>query len=220
MNFTVPTIEEIYDEFHRQKLHATKGVYSRPLKNFDKLLADPAKREYLVRFQNMIRRNLAAMDWRIYVRACAELLKHRFDLKVLGSVTGNKLYREYLNCRMLSEDTEENICAEIVRSLKFVQDYSKADGMSFEEYFDVGGQAIPLALNHLYSGTVSIYLYAALPRNYVWARMTAYGDDVFEELFEKSKNEFFETILAPKREAIVRFPKAYGLVLKLERKFG
>ena len=81
----IPTIEEIYNEYHRECFFAKKQAYPRSIKNFDKVLT-PDKKEFLLKFQNMIKRNSEIIDWKIYIKACAQYFKRPFDLKILGSM--------------------------------------------------------------------------------------------------------------------------------------
>ena len=55
--WTIPTIEEIYNEYHKQKFFQRNGIYPKTIKNFDSLLNDSKKKEFLLRFQNMIKSN-------------------------------------------------------------------------------------------------------------------------------------------------------------------
>ena len=88
--WTIPTIEEIYNEYHRQKFFQKNGIYPRPIKNFDSL-NDPKKKEYLLRFQNMIKRNRNTVNWKLYILAIAEVTQGQFDLSLLGTLKGTKI---------------------------------------------------------------------------------------------------------------------------------
>ena len=60
MNYRIPSIEEIYEEYHREVFFIAKSIYPRRLKNFDKII-DSEKRELLIRFQEFIKRNFGSV---------------------------------------------------------------------------------------------------------------------------------------------------------------
>lgn len=101
VTWKIPTIEEIYNEFHRQRFYQQNGIYPRTIKNF-KALEDQQKREYLLRFQNMIRRNKNLINWKMYILAIAEVTQGNFDMSYLGTLKGTKIYRGYI--RIASEE--------------------------------------------------------------------------------------------------------------------
>ena len=112
--YYIPTIEEIYNIYHRETMHAMKGIYPKSIKNFENIL-NKKNIELLIRFQNVIKRSYDSIDWKLYIKACAEYFKYRFDIKILGSLQGNKIYRNYLRYKNLNvEVTNNEIYDEIV----------------------------------------------------------------------------------------------------------
>lgn len=91
-----PTIEEIYNYYHNQTFFIMKGFYPKSVKNFDNLVSDSDK-ELLRKFQNFLKRNSEMIDWKLYIKSLAQYFKRRFELKVLGSLAANKIYRQYLS---------------------------------------------------------------------------------------------------------------------------
>ena len=55
--YYIPTIEEIYNIYHRETMHAMKGIYPKSIKNFENIL-NKKNIELLIRFQNVIKRNI------------------------------------------------------------------------------------------------------------------------------------------------------------------
>ena len=80
--YYIPTIEEIYNIYHRETMHAMKGIYPKSIKNFENIL-NKKNIELLIRFQNVIKRSYDSIDWKLYIKACAEYFKYRFDIKIL-----------------------------------------------------------------------------------------------------------------------------------------
>jgi hypothetical protein len=217
--FKVPTIEEIYNEYHKQTFYIRNGVYPKTLKNFDSIYSDPTKLQFLKSFVAFLERNKSSVDWKLYILALAKVLRTRYDLQYLGSFKGNKIYRDYVKSLQGPKDGIEDIYSTIINSLTFLQAYIKESEISFMEYFDCGNKIIPDALNHIYAGTVSPYLWACFPHQTL-AKWFNYPDDVFYELFHVSKYEFLQTWIINKREQILSIKKIQELICLLEQKFS
>lgn len=218
--YRIPTIEEIYNEYHKQKFFAMNNVYPKTIKNYDRILSDPKKTEFLLKFQNMIKRNINSIDWKLYILACASLLKGRFELKILGSLAGNKLYRNYINYILTEEQQYQYIYDEIIRSIKFLGFYLKENNLNMDDYIIADISTIPLVLKHIYSGTISIYFYAAINLYKVYSWFNYYSEDAFQELFKMNKNEFINNLLEAKRNEIIKYPKIRAICDKLDIRFN
>ena len=134
INFRIPTIEEIYNEYHRETMYASKNIYPRSIKNFDKVLNDQ-NIELLKKFQNIIKMGDESLNWKIYIKACSIYFKGRFDIKVLGSFKGNKIYRDYLRYNSLNfEKSNDEIKDEVIKSLQFLSKYLKDSSMYLKDY--------------------------------------------------------------------------------------
>lgn len=81
----IPTIEEIYNEFHKQKFFFQRGFYPKTIKNYNSLYSDEKNIQILKYFINFLERNRNSVDWKIYIFALAKVLKGRLELKHLGS---------------------------------------------------------------------------------------------------------------------------------------
>lgn len=215
MAFRVPSIEEIYNEFYREKFFASKGFYPRSIKNFDKVL-DETKKTYLARFQDMVKRNMDLIDWKIYVKACAQYFKGRFELKALGSLQGTKVYRNWVSYNGSKELKPEEVKNDILDSLKFIRLFADGSGMSLREYFLDRSTMIPYVLKHLYSGSVSHYLYAIFPPDQLFKALGDIPDDVYLELFGCTRNELFEHSFKAKRSKILGMSSISKIINKLE----
>lgn len=160
MKYRIPTLEQIYDEYYKDSFYAAKGFYPRSIKNFDRVMT-PEKVELLTRFQNMLKRNVDMIDWKKYIKACAQYFKRNFDLGLLGSLKANKIYRTYVNYDN-SDRNDEDIKNDIINSLKFIKMFCTENDMTMKEYFYDRSTNLPVILKHIYSGAVSAYFYAVL----------------------------------------------------------
>ena len=213
----IPSLEEIYNELHRENFHALKGFYPRSIKNFDSIL-DKEKRELLMRFQQLIKKNVGLIDWKIYIKANAQYFKGRLQLKTLGSLQAGKIYKTYIEYNKTAPKTPEDIRGEIIRSLKFINIFCEENGMSLRQYFLDRENYIPVILTHLYSGSVSPYLYALFPQEQLFLAFGDIPDDVYEELFHCSRNELLEYNIKQKRDTILSYSVLQDLINKVERK--
>lgn len=218
MNYKIPTIEEIYNEYHRETFYASKGFYPKSIKNYDNIL-DNIKTELLIRFQNLIKRNFDMIDWKIYIKACAQYFKRNFDLKVLGSLQGNKIYRTYLSYNNIKEFSDNDIINEIVSSLKFIKVFCDKNSMKIHEYFLDRASVIPIILTHLYAGSVSAYFYATFDRDRVFRIFNDIYDDVYYHLFNCSRNEFLTNNIFNKHDKILCSPKIFNIINNINNKF-
>lgn len=220
MSIGIPSIQEIYNCYHRETFFAAKSFYPKAIKNFDKIIT-PDKKELLKRFQSFIKRNNDLIDWKIYVKACAQYFKRNFDLKILGSLNGNKIYRTYVSYKKLSDErTQDEIYDDILNSLKFLKDYVKLNEMTMAEYFKDRSTTIPISLKHIYSGAVSEYLYACFNESTVFKMFSDIPDDVFFELFNYSRNDFFEFGISVKRQKIICMSKIFNIINNISDKFA
>lgn len=220
MNIRIPTIEEIYEEYHREVFFATKSIYPRRLKNFDKII-DSEKKELLTRFQSFIKRNFGSVDWKLYIKACARYYKRKFDLKILGSLNGNKIYRMYVSYSKLSdEQSTDEIYDDIINSIKFIKDFSDENSISVKEYFLDRSSVVPIIIKHIYAGTVSLYFYACLDFNVNFNIFKDIPDDVFYEMFNVSRNEFLENFIKSKHDIIICKSKIFNIINNINKKFS
>jgi hypothetical protein len=220
MNFKIPTIEEIYEEYHRETFFAMKSVYPRRLKNFNKIIT-VEKRELLKRFQDFVKRNFGSVDWKLYVKACAKYYKRSFDLKILGSLGANKIYRSYIAySKMSDERSADDIYDDILNSVKFIKDFASENGISVKGYFQNRESVIPIVIKHIYAGTVSTYFYACLDTELNFKIFGDIPDDVFYELFNVSRNEFLSMFIAKKRDSILTKAKVFKVINTINEKFS
>lgn len=216
--WTIPTIEEIYNEYHRQKFFQKNGIYPRPIKNFDSL-NDPKKKEYLLRFQNMIKRNRNTVNWKLYILAIAEVTQGHFDLSLLGTLKGTKIYRGYIEYKQKKNLEETDIINEVKKSLAVISNYISAQEIKLKDYFYQNIETSPVALQHIFSDLVSPYFYAILPSQLAY-NLLCYHDDCFYDLFKCDKNEFFETIINPLHDNALKYQKVQDMSIKLEKAFN
>lgn len=214
----IPSIEEIYSYYHRETMYAMKGFYPKKITNFEKCITT-SNYELLKKFQKFIERNESIINWKLYIISIAKYYKRRFDLKILGSLGGTKIYRQYLNFIDQPDNLSENeIKLEIINSLKYLKEFIKTNNISFNEYLHFEENLIPISLKHLYSGSISKYFYACFPWNKLIKMFFHFPDDVFYELFNISKNEFIE-LICYKRKYILKYQLIKDIIQKIENKF-
>ena len=214
----IPSIEEIYQYYHRETMYAMKGFYPKKIVNFDKCLSE-ANIELLKRFQHFVEKNENLVNWKLYIIALAKYYKRRFEFKLLGSLAGTKIYKQYL--AFVDEPnnlTEEEIKNEITKSLLFLKQYLKSNELDFNDYFRIDENLIPISLKHIYSGSISKYFYACFSFEKIIRFFFSYQNDVFYELFNISKNEFIE-IIDQKRKNILKYKSIKDIIKKFEEKF-
>ena len=215
----IPTIEEIYNEFHKQTFFIRNGVYPRAIKNFEKIYTDERKLNHLKYFVKFLERNRETVDWKLYIFALAKVLKTSFELKHLGKFAANKIYRDYIASLQVDKDNVEIIYNEIVNSLKVLSGYLKENELTWEEYLILNDNIIPTVLKHIYAGSVSLYFYACFPLH-VLNKWFNYPDDCFQELFKLNKTEFISVYFENKHNILLKTPRLIALISKLETKFN
>jgi hypothetical protein len=215
----IPSIEEIYNEYHKQTFYIRNGVYPKTIQNFKSLYEDPRKVEHIKYFIEFLNRNRASVDWKLYIQALAKVTGNRFDLKYLGTFAGNKVYRDYVKSLHTNKDNINDIYNDIINTLTVLTGYLKENNLTFIDYFDQDRMLLPLSLKHIYAGTISLYFYACFSQN-VLAKWFSYPDDVFQELFQLSKYEFLDTYIVSKRNTLLTNVKTQSLIEKLETKFN
>lgn len=105
----------------------------------------------------------------------------------------------------------------IRETIAVIASYVKSHDISFNEYFIQNQFISPVALEHICGGFTSIYFYAALSPEKAY-RLLDYPDDVYEDLMQCSKNDFFETVINPARDRLNKIESAREFAYKLDRK--
>lgn len=219
MIYKIPSIEQIYNEYHKQTFYAMNGTYPKTITNFDKIYKNQNNLELLKKFQNLLSRNRDAIDWKLYIEAIAQNYKSRFDLRVLSNLNGIKIYRNYIQNKFKDLDSENAIYNEIIQSLVFINGYLKANNITFEEYFNLDKDTIPVSLKHIYAGTVSLYFYAAFDPYKVGIKMLDYPNDLFLEYFYINKEEFMQKFILNKHKDILKYQKVREIMEKIQKIF-
>ena len=95
--FKIPSVIEIYGEYHKQTMFAQHGFYPKPIsKDRDESWLKPSIVEHFKKFQELLKRNREAINWRLYIYSIAQYYKGRFDPKILSNLSGIKIYRTYI----------------------------------------------------------------------------------------------------------------------------
>ena len=219
MIYQIPSLEQIYNEYHKQTFFAMNGTYPKTIVNYDKFLKNQNAVELVKKFQNLLARNRDAIDWKLYIEALAQHFKTRFDLRYLSNLAGIKTYRSYVQDKFQNTDDETKIYNQIVASLVFLSGYLKANELTIQEYYNLDIQTIPVALKHIYAGTVSLYFYAALDPYKVGFEMLNYSNDLFLQYFSMNKDQFMENYIINKHKEILKYKKIKEIMEKLQKTF-
>ena len=217
--FKIPTVQEIYNQYHRQTFYVTHGQYPKPIVNFDKLLANKTAGEYIKKFQGLLSRNREAINWRLYIYSIAQYYKCRFDLKILSNLSGIKIYRTYIQSQYQTKDDEDDIYNAIINSLVFLNAYLRECDITFSQYLDLDRETIPLFLKQIYAGSISLYFLAAFDPFKV-QQMLNYPNDLFQEYFSMNRDEFIEKFINEKHKQIMKYKKIKEIIEKLQKKFN
>ena len=219
MIYQIPSLEQIYNEYHKQTFFVMNGTYPKTIVNYDKFLKNQNAVELVKKFQNLLARNRDAIDWKLYIEALAQHFKTRFDLRYLSNLAGIKTYRSYVQSKFQNTDDETKIYNQIVASLVFLSGYLKANELTIQEYYNLDIQTIPVALKHIYAGTVSLYFYAALDPYKVGFEMLNYSNDLFLQYFSMNKDQFMENYIINKHKEILKYKKIKEIMEKLQKTF-
>lgn len=214
---SIPSIEQIYNEYHKWTFYFSKGSYPKSIKNFQKAFEVDGRVDLLNKFRQFLQRNDQLVDWHMYIYSIARLTKTRFPLNYLGSLKGTKIYRDYINLTYTEEYEQQHIYNEIIRSLKCLNETIELYKVNFEQYFNVDETLIPLSLKQLYSGAISSYFYAAFPQDFLIKTILKYPDDVYTELFNNDKFSFVDESINKKRMIMLKYNSIKPLVTKIEK---
>lgn len=219
MIYQIPSLEQIYNEYHKQTFFAMNGTYPKTMVNFDKIHNNQNILQQLKKFQGLLSRNRDAIDWKLYIEALAQNFKTRFDLRILSNLAGIKIYRNYVQTKYQNKDNEDDIYNAIINSLVFLNAYLRDSDITFKEYFDLDKETIPIALKQIYAGTISLYFYAAFDPYKVNFEMLNYPNDIFLQYFSMNKDQFMENYIINKHKEILKYKKIKELMEKLQKKF-
>ena len=213
----IPSIEQIYNTYHKWTMYFYKGIFPKQITNFDKVFEIEGRKEQLQKFQNFLKRNGSLVDWNIYIYAIARLTKIRFPLNLLGSLKGTRIYRDYINLTFNEEVEQQQIYDEIVRSIKNLNYTLKELNINFKQYFEMDNSLIPLSIKHLYSGYISPYFYSCFPGSFLNKTLITYLDDVYIEMFQQNKFDYINNVIVRKRSIMLRYENIRTLVAKVEK---
>lgn len=219
MIYKLPTIEQIYNEYHKQTFFAMNGTYPKTIVNYDKIYKNQNVMELLKKFQGLLARNREAINWKLYIQAIAQNYKSRFDLRILSNLNGIKIYRNFIQDKFQGKENQNYIYSEIINSLVFLSGYLKTNNLSFREYLNLDKETIPVALKHIYSGTMSLYFYATFDPYKVSFELLDYPNDLFLEYFSMNKDDFIQNYIINKHKEIIKYKKIKQLIEKIQKTF-
>ena len=149
----------------------------------------------------------------------AKYYKRRYDLKILGSLAGTKIYKQYVEFINSPENLSESELKErILSSLTFIVNYIKDNNIkSFKDYFTKDQSIIPVYIKHINAGSVSKIFYSCFTWENRGKLFFNTPNDIFYEFFNISKSSFIES-LEQQRKIILKYKSILNIIKKLENK--
>jgi hypothetical protein len=205
------TPEQIYSEFHRQRVKLSKGVYPRSIKNWEKIRKKPE----WVSFQklaNMVNRNRGHIYFPLMIKAVLYFHRNkRMNFNRLFSQAGIKFYRNFINLLNLTKSKTE-MEKIVIKNFEFILKYMNANNIrSFREYLNEGVSGIPTVAIHYYSGAISIFCLIAIPN--ILNKIDSYPMSIQMEYFQDFKEKYKE-----KKDFVLKSKVVRQIISALEKK--
>ena len=195
---SIPTYEQVVQEFHKQTLYHKTGSYPRPIKDFNKTKYNKNK-EIFEKFILTVKRNQGHIDWKLMIEALADFFKGYFNPSFLSNQKGIRIYKNYILEK--SKVKNENIQLEVKRSIKNIVQYMNENNIKdIEDYLTEGQYLLPTIGKHLSGGTISPYFLVMVPD--IKSIINALPPDMKSEYF----TEFLENYDLY-RAKLIRFEK-------------
>ena len=157
------TPEILYDEYRRQYVFSTKGVWPKKMKNFEKA-REAASWSNFEKLSKMINLNPGHIDHKLYITALVAYFQGRVPPKHLSSQLGIKIYKNYVNMINLKDEDRIEIEKAVLRSIKNIAIFMQKNNIkSFNEYLEFNKVLIPVIAKHFYAGSVSMQFMVLIP---------------------------------------------------------
>lgn len=184
------TPEEIYQEWHKQTLLNTKGIYPRSVQNFTNIKQSD-KWVYFKKLADIVNNGNGVLDYKIYIKSlCSFYPEQGIHPSILINQKGFKIYRNFININNTHTDINE-IKKNVLENINFIINYCKENKINkFYDYIN-DNNLIPRLIMHFNSGNVSIY-FLSLIDNFELI-IKEYPTDVIQDFFG-DLTEFFNKI--------------------------
>jgi hypothetical protein len=153
---------DIYNEFRKQTMFFSKGIYPKPVKNIENI-KNQKQLVHFEKFAKMIEYNNGLIDWKIYIKSLADFYEGWFNPQKLTSLKSIKIYKTYIAIKNASDDPEQ-IYQNILESIKFVLNYcNKRNYTDFDSYVFENSHIYPTILKHFNAGSISENFLVLIP---------------------------------------------------------
>lgn len=167
--YSVPTLMQVLQEYHRQTMFYSKGIYPRKIKNIEGSKLYKEHKAAFEKFIQFIKRNNGHIVWDKMIQILAEQHKGWFSPMMLSNQRGIKIYRT-----AVSKFDDVDIVKAVKSSIKNI------DFKLFDDYILANKNIIPTLCTDLYSGKVSPFLLALNP-DIKSILINTYAKDIIDE---------------------------------------
>lgn len=174
------TAEECYNIYHREKMHATKGIYPKAIKNWEPIKARPTW-PYFEKLADMLHRSAGRIDPQEYISTVVNFYPKSIQPKMLTTQKGIKAYKSSLK-KVQLEGTDEFKVGAIKNSIIYVVKYCVQNNLEeFRDYFHHNSALYPTMVAHYEAKHISPYFVYIIPN--LMDRIESYPSDVRHDTF-------------------------------------
>jgi hypothetical protein len=174
------TAEECYQIYHRAKMYAQKGIYPKPIKNWEPIKGRPTW-PYFEKLADMLHRSAGRMDPKEYIETVVNFYPKSIQPKILTTQKGIKAYKSQIKKDAL-ESTDEFKIGQVKNSILYVVKYCCDNGHStFREYFHDRSAVFPTLVHHLEGNKISRFFVHLIPN--LKDRIEGYPADIRADYF-------------------------------------
>lgn len=185
------TAEDCYQIYHKAKTYAQRGVYPKPIKNWEPIKDRPTW-PYFEKLADMLHRSAGRIDPKEYIESVVNFYPKSIQPKILTTQKGIKAYKSQIKKDKL-ESSDEYKIGQIKNSILFIVKYCIDNNIKdFRDYFHHKANIYPSLIHHLESGKVSKYFVHLIP--HIKDRVDGYPSDIRKDIFNDnfwSENSIF-----------------------------
>ncbi len=176
------TPEQCYQIFHTAKMVVQKGIYPKPIKNWDPIRKRPTW-PYFEKLANMLYRSAGRIDPEEYITTVVNFYPKSVQPKMLCTQKGIKAYKSQMK-KDAMESTDEFKVGQIKNSLLFIVKYCTDNNIpAFRDYFHEKSDVYPTMVHHMESNKVSRFFVHLIPN--IKDRVEGYPADIREDFFSE-----------------------------------
>jgi len=177
MNSRHPTLLDLYNEWRSQCLFQAKGVWPKKAQSLDNV-KDKDKLIHFEKFSKTLTDTDGLIDWKLYISSLASFYCGWFGPELLNSQKSIHIYKTSINIKNV-EESEDDIYAGILRSLKFIIVWCNANNIkNFDSYLFSEVTIFPPVLKHLSAGSITHYFLAIIP--HIDTSLSSFPKDVVD----------------------------------------